>query len=65
MNGREIGIDPVGDVIREWPQLDDQSAKDIRCVLEDRHFDFEDAKMGIDNPFDADAHYSEKRPDDA
>jgi hypothetical protein len=44
--------------------VDEEIAEDIREVLAERHFDFEDAKMGEENEFDEHSHYTEKDPDD-
>ena len=44
--------------------VDEPIAEDIREILGDRHFDFEDAKMGEESEFAKDAHYAEKSPDD-
>lgn len=57
--------DPVADVIVESAGIGPEPAKDIRSVLAKRHFDWELAKMGEENPFDESAHYAEKGADDA
>ncbi|MEK6320130.1 MAG: RES family NAD+ phosphorylase [Acidobacteriota bacterium] len=57
--------DPVADVIGEAAGIMPEPAEDIRTVLAERHFDWELAKMGEENPFDEGAHYSEKGADDA
>jgi hypothetical protein len=44
--------------------VDEPIAEDIREILGDRHFDFEEAKMGEESEFAKDAHYAEKSPDD-
>jgi len=57
--------DPVALVIQDCAQLEEEPAEDIRRVLESRHSDFELAKMGEENPFDANAYYAKKWIDDA
>lgn len=55
---------PVADVIAEAAGIEPEPAEDIRKVLAKRHFDWELAKMGEENPFDESAYYAEKEPDD-
>lgn len=57
--------DPVADVIGWSAETDEEPAEHVRQVLEERHFDFDLAAMGEENPFDAEAHYAELDPDDA
>ena len=46
------GSDATAQVARaEAAELDETVAEDIRSIR-DRHYDFEDAKMGAENPFD-------------
>ncbi|MGH9765147.1 MAG: hypothetical protein ACREAC_30290, partial [Blastocatellia bacterium] len=53
----------VADVISDCAELDDEPAEDIRSVLEKRHYDFELATMGEENPFESGAHYAERWAD--
>src|ERR1700683_1059032 len=48
----------VADVIASIAEIDAEAAKDIREVLEERHYDIEAARMGEECPFDSDAHYA-------
>jgi len=48
--------DPITFVIEESAQVELEAAEDIQRVLEDRHYDFELAQMGEEQPFDEDAH---------
>jgi hypothetical protein len=57
--------DPVIDVIEESAGIDRKVAEDIQKVLQDRHFDFDLAAMGEENPFDEDAHYASSNVDAA
>lgn len=43
----------------------ERAADDVRRILEHQHFDFELAKMGEENPFDEEAHYVSREPDDS
>lgn len=49
----------VADVIASIAEIDAEVAEDIREVLEERHYDIEDARMGEECPFESDAHYAE------
>lgn len=42
--------------------IKEEAAKDVLLVLEDRHSDFEKAKMGEEAEFDRDSHYEEINP---
>lgn len=44
--------------------IEEEPAEDIRQVLANRHYDIELAQMGEESPFDDEAHYTEKDPDD-
>jgi hypothetical protein len=57
--------DIVADIIEDRAQIEAEPAEDIRGVLEDRHFDWESAKMGEENPFGEDARYARADVDDA
>lgn len=46
-------------------EIDETIAEDIREILGDRHYDFDEAAMGEEHEFAKDAHYSEKKTDDA
>lgn len=51
--------DPITFVIEESAQIERKPAEDIQKVLEERHYDFELAQMGEEQPFEEDAHYAE------
>lgn len=51
--------------IAEAARVDENIAEDVQGILADRHFDFEDAKMGVESEFAKDAQYAEKATDDA
>lgn len=44
--------------------ISERVAKDIQAILEYRHYDFDDAAMGIESEFSSDAHYEEIMPRD-
>jgi hypothetical protein len=50
---------PAADVMAESAGIEPEPAEDIRKVLAERHFDWELAKMGEENPFDESAYYGE------
>lgn len=56
--------DPVTYVIGDVAQIDEEPAEDVRVVLSERDYDVEDAKMGEESPYDEEAHYEEKAPED-
>ncbi|MDD5585346.1 MAG: RES family NAD+ phosphorylase [Alphaproteobacteria bacterium] len=56
--------EPVIYAISSAAEIEEEPAKDIQQVLEDRHADFESATMGEECPFDSESHYEEKTPDD-
>jgi hypothetical protein len=56
--------DEVVNVIADAAEIDAAPAEDIRVVLYDRNYDRERAEMGDEGPFDAEACYVEKGPDD-
>ena len=51
---------PIADVIESMAEINAAAAEEVRKVLEDRHFDYEAAKMGEQNPFGKQAHYTER-----
>jgi hypothetical protein len=51
--------EPVSSVIGEAAKIDEDPAEHVRLVLEERHFDMDDARAGEENPFDEEAHYEE------
>jgi hypothetical protein len=57
--------EPVGFAIASAAKIDEAPAEDIGCVLEDRYYDFERAKMGDEGPFDEGSHYAQKEVDDS
>lgn len=54
----------VTDVIVSTAEIEETPAEHVRLVLDERHYDIEDAKMGQESPFDSEAHYEEKGPED-
>lgn len=46
-------------------EIDEAVAEDIRCILEERHYDHEPDQMGDKGPFDTSAHYEKRRIDDS
>jgi hypothetical protein len=55
----------IADVICDYAVLDSRPAEDVASILEARHYDFELAKMGEENPFGAEAQYAEQGVDDS
>jgi len=49
--------------IMDAVDVSEEIAGDIQMILEYRHDDFENVKMGIENEFSSDAHYEEIMPD--
>jgi hypothetical protein len=47
-------------VIENYASIESEPAEDIGSILAERHFDFEDVKMGEENPFGSDAQYAER-----
>ena len=56
--------DPVAFMIGDAAQVDEDIAEDIRLVLEERHVDIERDQRVEEGPFDEEAHYVRKEPDD-
>ena len=56
--------EPVAWIIAETAEIDNALAEHLQQVLKYRHFDFEDEKMGEENPFAEDAYYEARSPDD-
>lgn len=56
--------EPITSVIAEAVKIDDEPADHVRRVLEERHYDFDAAAAGEENPFDEEAHYEEKSVED-
>jgi hypothetical protein len=52
--------DPVIDAIAIAVMAENEIAEDIQSVLEDKHSDYEMAKMGEETEFDADSYYTTK-----
>ena len=52
--------EPVTYVIADAAQIDEKSAEHVRRVLEERHYDFDEAAAGEENRFDEDSHYEER-----
>lgn len=50
--------------IQEASEIDVGPAEDVRRILEARHYDRHSVKAGEETPFDDDAHYELKEPDD-
>ena len=56
---------PVVSVICDAVEIKEEPAEDIRKVLDERHWDFDDALLGEEAPFDEEAHYTGREPDDS
>jgi hypothetical protein len=56
--------DPVGYVIADAAHVDEEPAEDVRQALYERHEDFDAAAAGDENPFDEEAHDTDKDPED-
>lgn len=52
------------DLIQNYAEVEPEVAEDVQRVLDDRHFDFELAQMGEEQPFGKDAQYEECEVDD-
>src|SRR5258708_26880441 len=50
----------AADAIADAAEISSDAAEDVRSILEDRHYDYDDAKMGEDSPFEKRVHYAEK-----
>jgi len=50
--------------IMDAAHVSEEIAQDVQSILEYRHFDFEEATMGIEAEFSDDAHYEEIMPKD-
>jgi len=57
--------DTVGSLIGWSAELEEEPAEDIRLVLAKRHYDYEAAQMGDENPFAEEAHYAGREIDDS
>ena len=51
--------EPVASVIGAAAQVEEDPAEHVRAVLSERHFDFDDASAGVENPFDGEAYYED------
>jgi hypothetical protein len=56
--------EPVTDAIMNSADLPEEAARDIQQLLEDRHDDFESAKIGEETEFSSDSFYEEKGTND-
>ena len=54
---------PVVDLIAHMAGLDEEIADNVRALLSKPH-EYEAMKDGAENPYDSDAHYEERRPDE-
>lgn len=48
--------------IADAAHVSEEIAQDVQAILESRHFDFEEATMGVEAAFSNDAHYEEVMP---
>ena len=62
--GWEREGEPVASMIGAAAHVDEPIAEDTRLVLEERHADFVRDQRGEEGPFDEEAHYVGKEPDD-
>ncbi|MCG7870509.1 MAG: RES family NAD+ phosphorylase [Candidatus Thiodiazotropha lotti] len=66
LSDREIDYDwdrhgePVGFVIQEAAEIEEEPAEQVRHILYERNFDFDMTAAGEENPFDDEAHYEGK-----
>lgn len=51
--------EPVADVIAQIGEMDNDPAEDVRAVLAEREYDFDEAAAGMEGPFDPEAQYAE------
>lgn len=56
--------EPIGFAISESAEIDEEPAEDIRQILDYRTYDHELAQMGEEHPFEEEAQYEPKSPDD-
>jgi hypothetical protein len=52
-------------LIQNYAEVEPKVAEDVRLALEERHYDFELAQMGEEQPFGEDAQYAESEVDDS
>jgi dipeptidyl aminopeptidase/acylaminoacyl peptidase len=52
--------DRVVDVLENHVEISSEAADDLQRILEERTFDFEQAKMGYESPFGREAQYAER-----
>jgi hypothetical protein len=57
--------EPAQYAIASAAMMDDAIGEDVREILEDRHYDHEEAKVGGEGEFDVESQYEERGPDDA
>lgn len=53
--------EPVSDVISNLAEIGEDLASDVQWILQQRHADYEMAKMGEECPFASDSYYEESR----
>jgi hypothetical protein len=56
--------EPVSFVIQEAAHIDEEPAEHVRHILYERHYDFDMAAAGEENPFEEEAHFEEKDVND-
>jgi RES domain/HEPN/RES N-terminal domain 1 len=56
--------EPVADAIMNSADIPEAAASDIQKLLEDRHYDFEAAKMSEESEFSSDSYYEERAATD-
>jgi hypothetical protein len=56
---------PIVEVIAEIALIDEKPAIDVQEFLDDDAFDFDLAAIGEESPYDSEAHYEMKGPDDS
>ncbi len=55
---------PVGELIAELAQIEEEPAEDLRRILEDDNYSRDADEIGEEGPYDDEAHYAESRVDD-
>ncbi|MCH7501445.1 MAG: RES domain-containing protein [Nitrospinae bacterium] len=56
--------EPINGVISDYAEISEEIAEDVRKIIDYRTYDYDALKMGEENPFDEDAHYEERGPND-
>lgn len=57
--------EPTVDAIAGAADLSEEAARDIQQILAEKYYDHEEASMGLEGEFSAEAHYDEIMPEDS